>query len=701
MLTVEQLRAVRPEQVAGMAGTLRAHADTISSVVSQSVESAGQDLAGWQGPAAAASTAHRHALTDDAHRLTDAHGQASGVLSGLADRLDQARQLLALADSFAQLVGCTVQGRAEVSVLPPTMLGPLASVYDSVRRTAGSLAAQALVVAEAADLHASHALGERQPCLPAADAAVGSGDDADGLLAAATSAGPAEPDDADVGRSDAETLERLAAQECPAAELAPAVMLFYAALSLDRRRALRRNRHRWVAALPGAPVQERYAANRRLVDENRAELRRHRTELAAAPAAQRAVARSRTLDAINQRIGTLNSLLASRTVAAVDPRTGERASSHHTRQFLAFDPSGPGRAAEVFGDLDTARHVAVLIPGGRNGLDTFNALAVDARLLADTAGPDCAVVTWLGYDSVGAGTPSAGGGQHSATSARTRTDASALRRFLGGLTPCLPPSARLILVGHGSGTVLLAAALRAGQTADDVVLVGSPGLGTRIRSAADLRPASPGPSAAGTARVPAAGSAAVPAELLPGPVITAPRAATRFWALRAPGDAIAYTRAFGADPAEFGDVTRLDTQGGVEVLGHTRYYTVGSESLDNLARVVAGRLDVVTVTDTTMEEELMLADLDDPTGMAPPPATPAPVSELAGVLDAVGVVGGTWMARGTDVSPGTGIARGAESARSAEPVQGAEPAPAAGVARTDPPGGADMGHAGPDGERRS
>ncbi|GAA4201417.1 alpha/beta hydrolase [Actinocatenispora rupis] len=622
MLTVEQLRKVRPERVAAMAEALRTHAQRISTVVEQAVESAGRDLAGWQGPAATASTAHRHALADDAHRLGDAHSQASTVISGLADRLDEARQLLDLADNFAHLVGCQVYGRADVTVLPPTMLGPLAGVYDSVRRTAASLAAQALVVAEAADAHASRALGSRPAGAdagPDTDAGTGAGSvaaDADG-----TGGALAGDEQADDDRSDVDSLDALAARHGSVADLAGAVLLFYGSLPANRRARARRRRPGLVAHLPGAPLSERYAANRQLIDENRADLRRSRTELAAASDEARTVTRARTIDAINQRIGTLNSFLASRTVAAVDPETGERTSGQYERRFLAFDPSGAGRIAEVFGDLGTARRVAVLVPGGRNGLDTFNSLANDARTLADATGPGTAVVAWLGYDAAGAG----------AVPARARAGASALRRFVAGLRPTMAPDAHTVVVAHGLGTVLVAAALRAGYQPDDVVFVGSAGLGERIRSAVDLRPARPGP-----------------ADDLPDPVRTA-RTGTRFWAMRAPGDALAYSRAHGADPADFGDVTRLETQGGAEVTGHGRYYAVGSESLDNLARVVTGRLGDVTLTDTTLDEELVLAGLDEPGTPAPP--GPAPAAALDGVLDTVGTVGGA-LVRWSGPEPG-------------------------------------------------
>jgi hypothetical protein len=525
-LTVERLRRVDTERVGRLAGVLRERAER-TAALSAAVRDAGAHLAGWQGPAAAASTARRRVLADDAGRIGDAQRQAAQAVTELADQLDQAHQLLALADSFAELVGCRIHDRGQVSALPPARLGPLATVYDSVRRTAGTLAAQALVLAEAADLRASRALAGT-------------------------------------------TLDEVPAQRQPAGTTAPAPVP------------------------PGEAVAARYERSRLAMEGCRERLRATRDELRAEPPEQRTVRRMRTLDAVNQRIGTINAFLAGRTARSIDPATGLVRTQRRRRRFLDFDPSGPGQVVEVFGaDPAAARQVAVLVPGGRNGLETFNALAVDARLLADAAGPDTTVIGWLGYDS--AATCDTG------STARPRAGATALRRFLTTLTALTAPAGsggRLVVVGHGFGTVLVAAALRTGARADDVVFVGSPGLGRHVRAAAHLRPAQPGGGD------PGGGEPREP----------------RCWALRAPGDTLAYSRVHGPDPAEFADVTRLETQGGAEVLGHDRYYAVGSESLDNLARVVAGRFDEVTTTDTSIPDELTIAglaptDLTDPPGL--------------------------------------------------------------------------------------
>ena len=60
---------------------------------------------------------------------------------------------------------------------------------------------------------------------------------------------------------------------------------------------------------------------------------------------------------------------ASRTPAA--GCTATTRSSDDGRKILAFDPNGSGRVAEVFGDLDTARRVSVVVPGVDTDLLTF------------------------------------------------------------------------------------------------------------------------------------------------------------------------------------------------------------------------------------------------------------------------------------------------------------------------------------------
>jgi pimeloyl-ACP methyl ester carboxylesterase len=154
------------------------------------------------------------------------------------------------------------------------------------------------------------------------------------------------------------------------------------------------------------------------------------------------------------------------------------------RQFLAFDPSGDGRAIEVLGDLSSAAHVVVLVPGADTTLADFDrglggvarrAPATQARSLRDAVlahhpGARVAVVAWLGYD------PPEGLGMAAVREDRAADGAAALGRFVA----VLPPQATVTVVGHSYGTVVMAlAAPGFGPRVTNLVALASPGLNAR------------------------------------------------------------------------------------------------------------------------------------------------------------------------------------------------------------------------------
>ncbi len=137
------------------------------------------------------------------------------------------------------------------------------------------------------------------------------------------------------------------------------------------------------------------------------------------------------------------------------------------RQMLAWDPVGDGRAIEVFGDLTTARHIAVVVPGIMNTIENFDdQLSSSAKnLWLEAAAHDgrTAVIAWLGYD-----TPEL---LNALSKGRAAEYESELRSFVDSL----PADAHVTVIAHSYGTVLLGEAASEGLAADDVVLVGSPG----------------------------------------------------------------------------------------------------------------------------------------------------------------------------------------------------------------------------------
>lgn len=248
---------------------------------------------------------------------------------------------------------------------------------------------------------------------------------------------------------------------------------------------------------------------------------------------------------------------AGRTGRAAKLRAMEAAG---TAQFLAFDGRGRGRAVEVFGDLETADRVTVLVPGSDTALDTYQrfragAVSLQQRLQAEH--PRSAVVAWLGYDTPGTVSTTV------LTVARADEAAAELGPFLDRLRGASGPGARLSLLCHSYGSVVCART-GTGPAVADMVLFGSPGTGAE--AARDL------PTGA------------------------------RVWAGRGSGDWIGnvpHARlgaiGFGTDPVDPAFGARAFAAGSA---GHSDYLKPGTESLDSLAAIVLG---TATATATASE----------------------------------------------------------------------------------------------------
>jgi hypothetical protein len=217
----------------------------------------------------------------------------------------------------------------------------------------------------------------------------------------------------------------------------------------------------WVGALDGVPVAFRDAANRLLMDRREADLD------AAAP-----VARGRDRDRLDELRGGLRTL--SERLARPD---GPRA------YLLRLDLAGDGRAVVALGDPDRAGNVLTHVPGMTADLVSYGGelsraerVAVRAAELRPAA--STSTVMWLDYDAPDFVDEAAGAG-------RARAGATVLRHFQDGLRATHDGAARLTVLGHSYGSLVVGhAAVVPGLAADSVVFVGSPGVG--VDTAADL-----------------------------------------------------------------------------------------------------------------------------------------------------------------------------------------------------------------------
>nr|WP_221475989.1 alpha/beta hydrolase [Streptomyces zagrosensis] len=294
-----------------------------------------------------------------------------------------------------------------------------------------------------------------------------------------------------------------------------------------------------VGNLNGAPVSVRYQANRLALNEARLVERERMHDSRLTPYGRHEAER---------RMHRFESLLSG------------------GRQILAFNPSGSGRAAEVFGQLETAKRVSVVVPGVDTDLLTFErtrqpnrapvGMARTLYAAERTASPQTktAVIAWADYTSP------AGIGMDAVTGGRAGDGADRLRATLSGLPN--RADAKVALFCHSYGSVVCGvAADDLPREVTDIAVSGSPGM--RAEHAFDL-----GTSA-------------------------------RIWAMRDRGDWIADVPhldvgglGHGADPVSSDFGARVLSADGA--IGHAGYFEPGTASLANFAKVGVGALTSVS-----------------------------------------------------------------------------------------------------------
>ena len=262
--------------------------------------------------------------------------------------------------------------------------------------------------------------------------------------------------------------------------------------------------------------------------------------------------------AAQQAVAKLAAVRATRQVVA---QTDGR-----SRQLLAFDLSGrTARVAVAVGDIDHAAHVAVVVPGftttvqrDLGGADRVSADLADlSRRAAGLVGDhrEVAVVSWLGYDI-----PQTADTLRSGHSVVLRESAEAGAVSLAAFLRGVPSERHVTLVGHSYGSTTAGLALARGDTGvDDLVVLGSPGLGVSRTDALSL------PSG-------------------------------HLHVLEADDDPVADLSWFGRDPSKLPGVDRLSTDDtelpegspGRASVGHSGYLVPGTTSQWNVAAVVAG-----------------------------------------------------------------------------------------------------------------
>jgi Alpha/beta hydrolase len=458
-------------------------------------------------------------------------GNGAARLFGLADDLDRAYQRLGATGARLTDWRGSAAERALARVRAATVR--VSGLAGLVRQAADAVRSGLQGVADAARL----ANGAPQSPREAADAAA-LAVAVDGRIAAGLAA---------VGAPSATA-------QLPAPGATPVeVAHWWIGVPPHLRRQLMDRQAAVLGGLAGLPTDVRDEANRRQLAALLSRLRTERDRLAGALA---------SVPLQLTRLALVKSML---TIAEGVERTlAILAGRRPPARLLTLDLAGAGRVAIGLGDVDRAQHVAVVVPG--MGQDAGHGVPGTVRHAADLlteAGrqsvQSTAVVAWIGY--------AAPGWREVPFAARARAGGWMLTADLATLAAARTGDpAHVTLVGHSYGSTVVGAAMQVGpRRADDLVLLGSPGV------LAD--------------RVDRLGLSS-----------------RRVYVGEAALDPVADLGAFGADPGDrsFGaSRIRVDPRPGLPwpdelVAAHSHYFDPDSESLRNVARVVVGRGSDVT-----------------------------------------------------------------------------------------------------------
>lgn len=268
-----------------------------------------------------------------------------------------------------------------------------------------------------------------------------------------------------------------------------AVADWWKSLSKEQQEALKNTKYQELGQLRGLPADVLDEANRKRIPENAARFNAEKDQLK-----QQLADRARELgvdpnsaegqralrnDAQGSQLMSQYDEAARRAknaddaVGALDKAGQLSAESGKKAYVLAWSPDGAGAKegaiAVAFGNPDTAKNVAVCVPGTTSTLSSFG--LDQAANLSTEMGPDGAAIQWLGYDA-----PEFLPGQVNDPE-QAREGGAILAKDVEGYRTA-NPNAHVTVIGHSYGsTVVGYSAMDNGLKADDIVFVGSPGVG--------------------------------------------------------------------------------------------------------------------------------------------------------------------------------------------------------------------------------
>ncbi|MDG4763728.1 alpha/beta hydrolase [Solwaraspora sp. WMMD406] len=517
MITYRQLWAADPPAWRRAALAWRRQEQMLARRLAGLDDAAGGLRPGWTGLAARTADRHLAGLRDRVAVVAAAVPCVlDQILSGYAERLARAKSVLAGWVDTADRLGLSIDRDGRVWA-DPARTRPDGPTLAAARRVADGIGT-ALALAATADADAASRL--------------------DAVATAADQGWPERPPPT-----------RPAAGADPAA-----VRDWWLALDDAARRWLIRHDPGWLGGLDGIPAAARDQANRSVLARERELLLAERDRLLARETVPwDSVPELRRIDRLLAGLDRVTDRLAA--------ESGPRAYLLDVAGGAAWTGDGPrstGRVVLALGDPDQADNVLTYVPGMGSGLDRVaGELDRTERVLGrcqELAPTELtAAVLWLDYAAPAFVDEAASAGP-------AERAADDLLRFQQGLRATgHDDAAELTVLGHSYGSLVVGTAARApGMPVDNLVFVGSPGVGV---DHVDELAMPAGQVWATTATNDVIRHAAVPGWW----------SDDRLWFGHDPNDPGFGARVFAGDPA-----------------GHLGYWNDGNPALDAMARIVLG-----------------------------------------------------------------------------------------------------------------
>lgn len=528
--------------------------DRIQSAIS-TLLATGPDRVGWRGEAGAAAAGHHGDLLRRVARLVSVVSDVQAALAMAAGRAQSASDLAREALALAELHGAVITGSGLVLDAAAPRGGGVASGLPDLQ-----------VLVQRAIAEAGRADADLAAVLLAVDDRFAVPAHPVTLSALTDWSGDGSP-----GATDVVT---------PTTSGSAATLAWWAGLSSEARRDAILTSPDLVGGTDGIPAWARDRANRsRLLQAERdltTEAVRLRPPSGGGVLDQAGglagAATVGTLDGPSRRSAYLQAQAKLASVRQIEQVLAQPGPASAERELIVLDVTGRSvKAAVAVGDVDRAGHLAVVVPGFtttvQGDLMAADAVAADLRDVARRESMawgdrgDVAVISWLGYDA-----PQIADSlrEHSVVlRASAEAGAAALGPFLRGL----PAEAHLTVVAHSYGSTTAGLAVAAGGTGvDDLVAIGSPGLGVASTQQLGIVP-------------------------------------SRVHVIEARGDPVADLGWFGRDPGHLAgvdlpsaDAAPLpDGSVGLSSTGHSQYLRPGTTSQWNVAAVIVGTPAVPSV----------------------------------------------------------------------------------------------------------